>query len=82
MSYIRFEMNPQDARKKTLTWTVYTLDEWLQLGQVKWYAPWRKYCFFPASVTVWEEKCLNEISDFIFTHTEAHKRARHTLAVA
>lgn len=81
MSYIQFLLQPRDPKKKTLTWVVVDLAG-SGIGVVKWYAPWRRYCFFPDLNTVFEEKCLNEISDFIFTHTTAHKRARHTLAQA
>jgi hypothetical protein len=36
------------------------------LGCVKWYAPWRKYCFFNAAVElVFDAGCLAEIKDFI-----------------
>ena len=34
------------------------------LGAIKWYAPWRKYSFFPQPHTVFEKDCLREIADF------------------
>jgi hypothetical protein len=37
------------------------------LGDVKWYAPWRKYCFFPGYSLdlVFDANCLNEIREFM-----------------
>lgn len=35
------------------------------LGQIKWYAPWRKYCYFPSDGLVFDEGCLADINDFI-----------------
>jgi hypothetical protein len=36
------------------------------LGFVKWYAPWRKYCFFTAGPDfVFDSRCLADIQNFI-----------------
>ncbi len=35
------------------------------IGEVKWYAPWRQYCFFPEFDTVWNTKCLDDVNDLI-----------------
>ena len=36
------------------------------LGYIKWYASWRRYCFFTnAGGLVFDAGCLNEIKDFI-----------------
>ena len=39
------------------------------LGQIKWYAPWRQYCFFsnPIFETVLSKRCLQDITAFIQT---------------
>lgn len=52
------------AGQKTMRWEVSTKVGGL-LGVVKWYAHWRKYCFFPATECVFEETCLREIAQFI-----------------
>jgi hypothetical protein len=36
-----------------------------ELGQVKWYQPWRQYCYFPTVQAVYSTGCLNDIRDFI-----------------
>jgi hypothetical protein len=35
------------------------------LGYVKWYAPWRKYCFYVDSDLVFDAGCLWDIQDFM-----------------
>lgn len=35
------------------------------LGKIKWYAPWRKYAFFPDNDTLYEQDCLKDIANFI-----------------
>ena len=35
------------------------------LGHVKWYAPWRKYCFYVDSDLVFDAGCLADIQDFM-----------------
>ena len=36
-----------------------------EIGQIKWYGAWRKYCFFPNGETIWDNKCLEKIMDFL-----------------
>ena len=31
------------------------------IGEIKWYAPWRKFCFYPDKDTVWDSKCLTDL---------------------
>lgn len=35
------------------------------IGVIKWYAPWRQYCFFPASDTIWNTTCLDDVQEVI-----------------
>jgi len=62
------------AGKKTKMYTVVSKDTKDVLGIVKWYAPWRKYSFFPYSSTVFEWDCLRDISDFIQKETKEYKK--------
>lgn len=49
-----------------------------RLGQVKWYAPWRRYCFSPdpERITVFEQDCLRDLALFVEQMTRDHKKAR------
>jgi len=72
--------------KKTQVWDVYVRNTDTYLGIIKWYAPWRKYCFFPMGEkykngfysvvheTVFEEVCLRDIAKFIETETFRQRR--------
>jgi len=35
------------------------------LGEVKWYGPWRQYCFFPEMATVFNNTCLDDVNHFM-----------------
>lgn len=61
-SFLKFE-NQRSITGKTFIWDVVSGP--LLLGQIKWYAPWRKYCFYPSSDTIWDASCLSEIVGFI-----------------
>lgn len=74
--WISFRLNDRAPKHKTDTWEVWSLDEASHIGQVRWYAPWRKYGFFPSSYTVWEQDCLRFIAEFIEQETEKHRKGR------
>lgn len=62
--WIDFDYIGNSKSGKTKVWRVLTKDSNLLLGYIKWYAPWRKYSFFPESNTIFEETCLNDIANF------------------
>lgn len=33
-----------------------------EIGVIKWYGSWRKYCFFPNGETLWDSNCLISIT--------------------
>lgn len=71
--WIRFDAGPPSASGKTKTWDVRTKDGIHILGRVSWYAPWRRYSFWPDLGTVFEGQCLRDIASFCDTSTAAHK---------
>jgi hypothetical protein len=44
------------------------------LGTVKWYGPWRQYCFFPSPECVFNTGCMNDICSFIKKLMEERKK--------
>lgn len=59
-TFIRFiEVIPTKPRK-TRIFEIWAKDGSL-LGQIRWYASWRTYAFFPESDLVFEPVCLSEI---------------------
>lgn len=57
-----------EVKSKTSVWQI-TGNDGNVLGHVKWYAPWRRYCFFPASNSLFDRSCLNDIYQFILELT-------------
>jgi hypothetical protein len=47
-----------------------------RLGEVKWYAPWRQYCFFPNDFTVFSKGCMEDINNFIDLVTKNYKESK------
>jgi len=74
--WISFKLNDRRLKAKTDIWEVWSLDEASHIGQVRWYSPWRKYCFFPSSQTVWEQDCLRHIAEFIESETTKHRKGK------
>jgi len=55
-----------EVKTKTKQFAIKNEASGIVLGYVKWYAPWRKYCFFTAhSDLIFDAGCLTEIKDFI-----------------
>lgn len=82
MSWIRFDEEGKSASGKTSIWAVASAadkgdsqEQYAVLGSVKWFAPWRRYCFFPGRQTVYEQDCLREIATFCESKTKAHRTA-------
>jgi hypothetical protein len=58
-------------RIKTTVWVVESRSR-ASLGEVKWFAPWRRYCFYPLSCIL-DASCLREIANFCESETKKHK---------
>jgi hypothetical protein len=51
----------------------------VHLGDIKWFAPWRRYTFTPIDGnTVFDSACLKEITQFIDKQMEERRAARRT----
>jgi len=50
---------------KTSVWHCLSQSNHAVLGVVKWYGPWRQYCFMPEPNTVFNISCNNDINEFI-----------------
>ena len=77
--HIVFEYRGILPGQKTRRWDVLSkYDDAGRLGEIKWFARWRKYSFFPADGCIFEEVCLREISAFIVDRTKDHKYCEKT----
>ena len=48
---------------KTLLYYVHNRKSNGLLGHIRWYSPWRQYCFLPIASTIWSDGCLEDIHD-------------------
>lgn len=74
MSYLQFRDVSEYYEIKTKRIEIESLSG-PQLGVIKWYSPWRKYCFFPFDSTIFDISCMDEIQDKIkeLTHEKKSK---------
>lgn len=68
---LTFTRHLRTKGRKTDTWGVSCRGH--PLGIVKWYAGWRRYCFFPEPSTLFDPACLRELTTFCETQTQEHK---------
>jgi len=54
-----------ETNTKTRLFSVKNKRSDFTIGYVKWYGPWRKYCFLPNGNTVFDAGCLADIQDFL-----------------
>lgn len=59
-TFIEFKDVSSLYRRKTKVIEIYSM--WgSQIGEIKWYTPWRKYCFFPGDSTIFDAGCMDII---------------------
>ena len=63
MSESRFmEFDKIGDTGKTEVWNVLSKSSGFILGKIKWYGPWRQYCFFPSANSVFNPTCMLDIN--------------------
>ena len=62
-----------EKKEKTLVYDILTKSSNIWLGQIRWYAKWRQYCFFPEKDTLFSRGCLCDISNFILKLTDERR---------
>ena len=63
--YLTLKDNGTSPSGKTQKWIVYNHVHNVEIGEIKWYGPWRKYSFFPVNGSVFEGFCLLEIRNML-----------------
>jgi len=72
-----FEELARRPGKVTRVWSVLSVQDTNEpLGEIRWHAPWRRYCFFPEGLTLYDHECLREIADFVGEKTLGRKAER------
>lgn len=72
LKFIKYK-GTEKKTKKTETWLIHSKCDGLTLGLVEWHIPWRHYCFFSCYDTVFSDRCLIELSQFLTKLNEEHK---------
>lgn len=70
--WISFGYRRKSKSGKTFIWGV-VAEGGEKLGEVRWYAPWRRYALYPQPGTVWEKTCLRDVANFCGIQTEKHR---------
>jgi hypothetical protein len=76
-SYIQIEQTGDTG--KTLVWEVRTKasvkgEGGRFLGEIRWFGRWRGYAFYPYMDTLYEQRCMREIADFVEAQTRAKRK--------
>ena len=70
--YIDFRLI--EEKPKTSVYSVVNLTTETSLGSIKWYGPWRQYCFFPIPHNIFNKDCMQYIIEFINKLMEERKK--------
>jgi hypothetical protein len=74
MDYEYIEMAEVEKKTKTSVYAIFSKSDKEHIGTIKWYAPWRQYCFFPVDDTIWNRGCLTDVIGFINQLMEMRKK--------
>jgi hypothetical protein len=62
-----------EARPKTSVYGVFSKHHGDKLGVIKWFGPWRQYCFFSMDVAVFSSGCHQDLARFLDSLNKARK---------
>ena len=64
--YINFQFVPGGMNRKTAVYDCHNNHSGGVLGVVRWYAPWRQYCFYTMGFdSIFNATCLADIQHFL-----------------
>lgn len=67
INFVKVEDKP-----KTSVWICSNTRSAKPLGFVKWYAAWRRYCYFPSCPAAYSPGCLCDIREFLAQLNTGH----------
>ena len=70
--YLVMRKHARPSKRKTDVWEVVSTSGAL-LGVVRWYGAWRQFCFFPGGGSIFNHRCLRDLSIFLDRVTMKHK---------
>lgn len=73
--HIYFEnISEEYPKRKTQVWVCRNNSEDTFLGNIKWYSPWRQYCFYVTDNIILAKSCLTDIAYFVIHLNMEHKK--------
>lgn len=80
--YVHF-VKATKQNPKTEIWLVRANYDLNLLGEIRWYAQWRQYGFYPEDGTVFEKTCMEDIKNFTISlnkkFNDKRRKARNDL---
>jgi hypothetical protein len=76
---LNFQIEDRKKGRRTDLWRVWSLQEAIYLGEVSWFAHWRRYTFRPVADTVFDAGCLREVAIFCDFETRRHVVGRRSV---
>ena len=64
----------REKPKKTKIYEVMSKGGAGALGLIKWFGPWRQYCFFPYQGSIWNKDCLKFVEEFLIEENRIYRR--------
>lgn len=64
IGYLTFTEIPNPGRKTAIV-KVTSTSKKIELGTIKWYGKWRQYVFYPEPETLFNAKCLMDITTIV-----------------
>ena len=65
MQNLEFLLQGSSASGLTQIHEVRSVHTGILIGTVKWYAPWRRYAFYPEAAVLLDAACLREVAKFL-----------------
>lgn len=65
ISSLYMEFDKVGDTGKTEIWNILSESSGFILGQIKWYGPWRQYCFFPSPHSIFNPTGMDDIKKMI-----------------
>lgn len=72
-SFLDFRIHGESKSGLTSIFQVLSKKGNCLLGEIRWFAPWRRYVFEPVQNTTFDAQCLGEIQKFLQDEMERRK---------
>lgn len=77
MTNLSFSLVGRSDSGLTEIWQVTSAHTGIDLGKISWYAPWRRYAFYPGP-NLFDAVCLTEIAKFLTDQTAQQASNRNS----